>query len=588
MPENDLALRHPQRALSPASIWSVHGRDATGRFHVAAEAAVAIIAQRLGQPPFDNGTANEIINFARMPDSDDLRFADRKLRPYSDIVVPSAVLAEAVRRVSADPAARAEIADALCKCSSGGNVAFVAAAQMQLEAGNPSAAIIAAKSALGIESACPIAQQILFDAYVARDGKGVKNPDVFTGELTRKFCSLPFDYLAVVDFPVPGSKVISARGFACACGGWLPYPIADLLEVSDWNAMWNGEAAQEIRRSILDGDYTYCSRTLCPYIVQDSLPELDAVTEPHLRQAIDNRELVRPEAPRRAQLSHDQSCNLACPSCRIDIIVAKSPQRAIFDDMAQRILLPMMAQMKGTVTITGMGDPFGSKHYRWIVSQMDAERFPGVSLDFVTNAQLLTRSEWKRLGPVQTLVKSISVSVDAASAETYEDVRRPGKWDILLENLDLIAELRRDGKIGFFQLCFVVQRKNFREMPDFVRLGKRLGVDSIIFQKLWNIGSFSGAQFDEADLLSPYHPEHGQLSAVLADPIFADPAVNLFNSGLVAGSPAAPEDTDADDEFIVIEVPDPLLDGPSPIIHQAAALSWIASLRKSISSWAGS
>ena len=36
--------------------------------------------------------------------------------------------------------------------------------------------------------------------------------------------------------------------------------------------VWNSSGAQEIRRSILDGDYSYCSRTLCPMIANDNLP----------------------------------------------------------------------------------------------------------------------------------------------------------------------------------------------------------------------------------------------------------------------------------------------------------------------------
>jgi hypothetical protein len=37
----------------------------------------------------------------------------------------------------------------------------------------------------------------------------------------------------------------------------------------------------------------------------------------------------------------------------------------------------------------------------------------------------------------------------------------------------------------------VVQQKNFREMPEFVRLGQRIGVDTVYFSQLVNWGTFS-------------------------------------------------------------------------------------------------
>ena len=37
------------------------------------------------------------------------------------------------------------------------------------------------------------------------------------------------------------------------------------------------------------------------------------------------------------------------------------------------------------------------------------------------------------------------VSVDAATKETYENVRRPGRWDVIRENLSVIGAMSRAG-----------------------------------------------------------------------------------------------------------------------------------------------
>ena len=42
--------------------------------------------------------------------------------------------------------------------------------------------------------------------------------------------------------------------------------------------IWNSAAAQKVRASILEGRYTYCSRTRCPRILNKMLPRLDEVS----------------------------------------------------------------------------------------------------------------------------------------------------------------------------------------------------------------------------------------------------------------------------------------------------------------------
>jgi hypothetical protein len=56
------------------------------------------------------------------------------------------------------------------------------------------------------------------------------------------------------------------------------------------------------------------------------------------------------------------------------------------------------------------------------------------------------------------------IGVDAASAEVYEQVRRPGKWKILLENLEWLSMNQGTSQVV---LSFTVQKTNFREITAF-------------------------------------------------------------------------------------------------------------------------
>jgi hypothetical protein len=86
-----------------------------------------------------------------------------------------------------------------------------------------------------------------------------------TGEppgLAHRFCAAPFENLETN----PGGAV-----YFC-CPAWLPVPIGN-LEEADAASIWNSRAAQDIRASIHDGTYRYCSRTHCPKLSRATLPK---------------------------------------------------------------------------------------------------------------------------------------------------------------------------------------------------------------------------------------------------------------------------------------------------------------------------
>jgi molybdenum cofactor biosynthesis enzyme MoaA len=108
------------------------------------------------------------------------------------------------------------------------------------------------------------------------------------------------------------------------------------------------------------------------------------------------------------------------------------------------------------------------------------------------------------------MVDVIKVSVDAARKDTYEKLRRGGKWETLCSNLEYIASLRQSSEIGRFSLNFVVQRENFREMSAFVDCAKGWCADEVRFTKLQNWGTFSPESFVERNVFHPDNPHYGE------------------------------------------------------------------------------
>ena len=335
--------------------------------------------------------------------------------------------------------------------------------------------------------------------------------------------------------------------YACDCAAWVPFVTGNMLEGESPDAVWNSPGMQEVRRSVLDGDYSYCSRTLCPAITNDLLPRAEEVTAPRLRRIIENRETVVADGPRLVALGHDSSCNLACPTCRNDLIMANREQSERLDRGRDRVILPMLRNRQIGVHLTAWGDPFASRHYRSILEALHEPAFNGVGLYLLTNGLGLTPHTWKTMPHLAEKIIELRVSVDAATKETYENVRRPGRWEVIRENLSAMGELNRAGTFlrnrfadgthavtsdlhldmerpYTFMIAFVVQSVNFREMPAFVRLGEELGAD-VVFQKYYSFGHESSEIFASKDVTSPEHPEHDEFQATLRDPALNSPRV---------------------------------------------------------------
>jgi MoaA/NifB/PqqE/SkfB family radical SAM enzyme len=391
-------------------------------------------------------------------------------------------------------------------------------AELLLERDEIDGALEVIDRALRVQAVCPTAQELLFRTYqrMRELGRTDARLAVLDYDLKDRFCALPFRHL---------STGWNGSAHPCSCPAWVPYPIGNVLEAPSPDAIWNSPAAMEIRRSILDGDFSYCSRTLCSAITAQRLPLKGDVIAPQLRGYIENHVTSIEEPPYLVELNYDTTCNLACPSCRTEILAASAEEQDRYAAATERVILPLLKTATGTY-ISGSGEALASRHNRTILAALNRAEYPKLQVHLITNGQLLTAQRWQAFPNLPEFIGVLSVSIDAARAETYEVLRRPGKWEPLMRNLALIAEMRRAGRLALFWINFVVQRDNFREMPAFAQLGKELGVDRVWFQRVVNYGAYDATAFASIDVASPQHPDHAELLEILRDPILSGPAIN--------------------------------------------------------------
>ena len=373
-----------------------------------------------------------------------------------------------------------------------------------------------------LPASCPpglvVGARVAGTGFVLKDSPrtlGDDQPSSVTDRDSRvrgRFCHMPFEKLA-----------LDTDGAHLCCSSYLPVVVGDPA-TQTLEEIWNSPAAIEVRRSIIDGDFRYCLDR-CPAIQENTLLPVTVVPAEQYRAAAAARDAPLRSGPRHLAVLYDRTCNLSCPSCRTSVLSATPKEREEFKAVLERVVRPALPSLK-VLEFAG-GEVLASAHLRTVIQAIDREQSPDLRVVLVTNGTLFDRKAWEHLSSVHGIVQSVYVSLDAASKATFEELRRGGVWEETLPNVEFIADLRRRGEIEELAILFVVQARNFREMPDFVRLGQRLGCDRVLFHELVNFATYSPTEYRARSVISETHPLHGQLLTVLRDPIFDDPRVVL-------------------------------------------------------------
>lgn len=319
------------------------------------------------------------------------------------------------------------------------------------------------------------------------------------------------DYICVV--PFTSLEIHDHKRFLC-CASWLT---KYLPEDSSPKDAWNSKEANEIRTSILDGTYTHCDSNQCPFLHQletigpnGNLGPLYQRKDlsPHHRQLVDNFEKGNTIDPENIQFSFDRSCNLKCPSCRIEVIMANSQKikevKATIEEIENTY-----SHSITRLYITGSGDPFISVGFRDFLRNFNPKKYPKLkNIHLHTNATYWTKKMWESMPNIHPYVTTCEISIDAATKDTYENKTRiGGDWNKLINNLHFINTIK---KLKRVKTSFVVQRHNYKEMKMFYDLmndifGKKADV---FFGKINNWGTFTEEEYVAEQVWNPTHSEY--------------------------------------------------------------------------------
>lgn len=131
--------------------------------------------------------------------------------------------------------------------------------------------------------------------------------------------------------------------------------------------------------------------------------------------------------------------------------------------------------------LTGIGENLLNKDFIKILRYMKSK---GVTVSFATNATLLDRKKSEEL--IKTGVDLIFLSIDGATKETYERIRKGANFEKVKNNIISFNEIRKSlkKKKPKFVIRFLVSSVNIKEMPMMIDLAKSIGVKIVSITKL--------------------------------------------------------------------------------------------------------
>lgn len=300
----------------------------------------------------------------------------------------------------------------------------------------------------------------------------------------------------------------------CCCTTFVSQNLDNIFQ-KDPQSLWHSNQHKVMCLSTENRTFSFCDKSMCPLFVAKDKQSIKESDEPYH---------VISDVPKTLVLGYDSSCNLSCSTCRRELHFAKGPEQEMVEQITGKVREEYLPNCQFLV-LAGDGEVFASPNYRKIY---ETENCNPKYIRLLSNGTLFTPENWEKFIQGKSGKVMLTVSVDAATKETYEHIRRNGNFDALQKNMEFAADLRRKGSLSYFRMNFVVQRENYQEMIPFVKWGERLNADEVFFTKILNWGTYTPEEFlevsmMEADGITP-KPE---LKKILENPVMKSKIVDL-------------------------------------------------------------
>ena len=209
-------------------------------------------------------------------------------------------------------------------------------------------------------------------------------------------------------------------------------------------------------------------------------------------------------------------CNARCEFCSAWLVQGEPMPIDLFDRLD--VMLPYLAQ----IDMVGWGEPLIHPEFGNVVEKLKSRADPRARIALTTNGVHL--GKWAD-DLLAANVRDFAVSIHAARRETHEDLMGlpPGSFDKVIDGVGKLHTTRHRVPGLDVAFVFIVTQQNLAEIPEFIALAQKLGVDRIFFRTL-KARSAEEQRNDGLDYhrLPPYlHPQFAELRARAVEAIAA-------------------------------------------------------------------
>jgi len=189
-----------------------------------------------------------------------------------------------------------------------------------------------------------------------------------------------------------------------------------------------------------------------------------------------------PIGPTHAEIDLTDRCNVACYFCNQQDV--RTTQQLPLDKVFS-LLDELVAGGLRSVRLSGGGDPLAHREVGKVLARLTAL---GVNVDNVnTNGALLTAELGRLL--IENRCRELIVSLNAVDAADYHRMMqvKPATFDQVLDNVRRLVGQRGELPLPVVTVQFLIDRENFRRIPEMYALGRSLGAERITISPVQDI-----------------------------------------------------------------------------------------------------
>ena len=270
---------------------------------------------------------------------------------------------------------------------------------------------------------------------------------------------------------------LSTSGFAGPCCSDYQAAPASFARPVDVDELWNGEPMRAFRRALADARPEKTCRPTCPVLSGRRYPLADLTLRGGSAPFVEHQLDVAEDLLSGSDLVRGGPLDLLFPPttfCNYDCLMCEWGELGTLDDELPpafyESLAPLLPTMS-SIEVAG-GEPLASPAFRDFLGTLDFDSAPDLRVSLVTNGSYLTPRELERLGRVP--FSTITVSLNAATPETYRAVNRGLPYERVRAHLDELLSRQRDGRLrGNVAYSMVLLRTNVHEISAFGELARR-------------------------------------------------------------------------------------------------------------------